>query len=235
MKSKLITFVMGLLLTLSAWAVDSGGNSVYIDQTNADNSTVTITQTGSNNTVGDPDSIGSPSFVIDGNAIELSITQDGMNNSLKGNFVGNSSTGVIVQQGNGNGIVLNYGAMGTDAGTLGINLTGSNNSSTLNIGATKDSGNYNYSLSVIGDSNTILSSINSKNTTNSFTLTGNSNNVTTTQTGANGTYLTGGHNIQTSVIGSNNDINISQSGVTNPNSAIVNLTGNGASVSITQH
>ena len=64
MKSKLITFVMALLLATSALATDSGGNSVYIDQTNADNSTVTITQTGSNNSVGDPSSVGSPQFAI---------------------------------------------------------------------------------------------------------------------------------------------------------------------------
>ena len=35
MNSKLITFVMALLLVGSAMA-DTGGNSVYIDQTNAD-------------------------------------------------------------------------------------------------------------------------------------------------------------------------------------------------------
>ena len=76
MKAKLITLVMGLLLAVGAWAADSGGNSVYIDQTNADNSTVTITQTGSNNTLGDPTNVGTPQFAIDGNAINFSVTQE---------------------------------------------------------------------------------------------------------------------------------------------------------------
>ena len=234
MKTKLITMVMGLLLATGAWA-DSGGNSVYIDQTNADNSTVTINQTGSNNTVGDPSNVGSPSFVIDGNSINLGITQDGMNNSITGNFIGGGSTGTINQTGNGNGIVLNYGNMGTDNGNLTLGMTGSNNNSILNIGTLHDSSNYNYSLSITGDSNSVTSTINSKNTNNSFTITGDSNTLTTKQTGANGTSGTGGHNITSSVIGNNNEISVSQNGATNPNSAIINVTGSGASVSVIQH
>ena len=90
MKTKLLTLVMGLLLVGSAMA-DSGGNSVYIDQTNADQSTVTITQTGANNTVGDSNTTTGTPFTIDGNSMNLTITQDGMNNSITGNFVGGNS------------------------------------------------------------------------------------------------------------------------------------------------
>ena len=36
-------------------------------------------------------------------------------------------------------------------------------------------------------------------------------------------------------IGSNNSINVGQNGTTTPNSVTVNLTGNGAAVSVTQH
>jgi len=233
MKSKLITFVMGLLFAVGALA-DSGGNSVYIDQTNADQSTVTITQTGANNNVGDSNLTTGNPFVIDGNSMDLTINQNGMNNSILGNFIGGNSTASITQDGNSNSTLLNYGNFGTSSGTLGITLNGSNNNSILNIGTLRDSSNYNYSLTVTGDSNAITSTINSKNTNNTFTLTGNSNTLTTTQTGANGTNGNG-HNITTSVIGSNNDINILQNGATTPNSAIVNLTGSGASVSITQH
>ena len=234
MKTKFIAFVMGLLLAFSAWAVDSGGNSVYIDQTNADNSTVTITQTGSNNTVGDPSSVGSPSFVIDGNGINLGITQDGMNNSILGNFIGGSSTATISQIGNSNSTTLNYGNFGTSSGTLGISLNGSNNNSILNIGTLHNSSNYLYNLDVTGDHTSVTSTINSAYTTNSHTIAGDSNTLTTTQTGF-GTLSGGGHNISTNVIGDSNTITVSQDGNTIANSAVINLTGSNSAVTVTQH
>jgi hypothetical protein len=235
MKLRLITALVMALLYSSNAAADGGANSVYIDQTNADQSTVSITQTGSNNSVGDPDNVSSPSFVIDGNSMNLTIIQDGMNNSIKGNFIGGDSTANIQQNGNTNSTVLNYGNFGTNGGTLGITLNGSNNNSILNIGTTRNSGNYNYGISLTGDNNDITSTINSKNTTNSFTVAGDSNTVTTTQVGANGTALSGGHNITSSIAGSNNSLTVVQDGATNPNSVTVNVTGNNTTTAITQH
>ena len=83
-----LAFIMSLLFATGVFATNSGNNSVYIDQTNADNSTVSITQTGSGNAVGDRASLLQPAFVIDGNAMSLTIVQDGMNNSIVGNFIG---------------------------------------------------------------------------------------------------------------------------------------------------
>ena len=97
MKTKFIAFVMGLLLAGGVMAADSGGNSVYIDQTNADNSTVSITQAGSGNSFGDPNSLTNPQFTIDGNNMNLTVTQDGMMNSITGNFIGGDSTANIVK------------------------------------------------------------------------------------------------------------------------------------------
>ena len=235
MKRKLITFIMASLLSSSALAVDSGGNSVYIDQTNADNSTVSITQTGSNNQVGDSADISSPSFVIDGNSMSLTIDQNGMNNSIIGNFIGGNSTATLSQDGNSNTTNLNMGNMGTSSGTLNLSVTGDNNTTGLNIGTTNDAGNYNFLATITGGSNAMTNNINSKNTTNAFTVTGSSNTITTTQIGANGTSQTGGHNIQTSIIGSNNSLSVLQNGTTNPNSVILNVTGTGTSTTITQH
>ena len=235
MKTKFIAFVMGLLLVGSAMAVDSGGNSVYIDQTNADNSTVSITQSGSGNSFGDPNSLTNPQFTIDGNNMSLTVTQDGMNNSITGNFVGGGGVGVILQQGNSNSTVLNYGNMGTDNGNLNLSIVGSNNSNTLNIGTLRDASNYTYGVNLTGDSNSLTSTINSKYTNNSFTITGDSNTLTTTQTGFHGTNSAAGHSITSSVIGDNNAITVLQNGTTNANSAIINVTGSGAAVSVTQH
>ena len=230
----LLLFVMLTVINQSSIG-DSGGNSVYIDQTNADNSTVNITQTGANNTVGDPDSIGSPSFQIEGNSMLFTIIQDGMNNAITGNLIGGGATADITQTGNSNSTDLNMGNMGTGSGTLSLNFTGSNNTSVLNIGVLHDSGNYSYLSNITGSNNTLTSTINSKYTDNNFIVTGSGNAITTTQTGANGTNLIAGNNIAISNIGSNNTIGISQDGTTNPNSAIVNLTGDNAIVNIEQH
>jgi hypothetical protein len=232
MKSKLITFVMGLLLAVSVWA--DGGNSVYIDQTNADQSSVTISQTGSNNNVGDSNTTTGNPFTIDGNSMFLTITQDGMNNSILGNFIGGNSDATISQLGNSNSTLLNYGNFGTSSGTLGISLNGSNNNSILNIGTLRNSSNYLYNLDVTGDSNSITSTINSAYTINNFTLAGDSNTLTTTQTGF-GTLLGGGHNISANVIGDSNTLSVIQDGNTISNSAVINLTGSNSAISITQH
>ena len=230
----LLLFVMLTVINQSSIG-DSGGNSVYIDQTNADNSTVNITQTGANNTVGDPTSIGSPSFQIEGNSMLFTIIQDGMNNAITGNLIGGGATADITQTGNSNSTDLNMGNMGTGSGTLSLDLTGSNNTTNLNIGLLHDSGNYSYLSTITGSNNILTSTINSKYTENNFIVTGSGNAITTTQTGANGTNLIAGNNIAISNIGSNNTIGISQDGTTNPNSAIVNLTGDNAIVNITQH
>ena len=224
-----------IITTISYSMADSGGNSVYIDQTNADNSVVTITQTGSNNRVGDPDSNSAPSFQIDGNTILATIIQDGIDNALTGMIIGGDSTVNFTQTGNSNSSALNMGSMGTDTGTLTMDITGNTNTTVMNIGSTNNSSNYNYNLLMTGNNNILTSNINSTFTVDTFTITGNNNAITTNQIGAGGSSNVDGNNIAVSNIGNFNTIEITQDGTTNPNSAIVNLTGDNATVSITQH
>ena len=224
-----------IITTISSSMADSGGNSVYIDQTNADNSVVTITQTGSNNRVGDPDSSSAPSFQIDGNTILATIIQDGIDNALTGMIIGGDSTVNFTQTGNSNSSALNMGSMGTDTGTLTMDITGNTNRTIMNIGSTNNSSNYDYNLSMTGNNNTLTSNINSTFTVDTFTITGSNNAITTTQIGAGGSSNVDGHNIAVSNIGNFNTIEITQDGTTNPNSAIVNLTGDNASITIAQH
>jgi hypothetical protein len=228
-------FAVSLLLSVSAWATDSGGNSVYVDQTNADQSTVSIIQTGSNNSVGDPTSLLTPQFVIDGNSMNLAITQNGMNNSITGNFIGGNSTATIDQEGNLNSLILNQGNFGTNSGTLALTYTGSNNLHTMNMGTTSDTSNYTFTLTATGNNNTITNTMNSKYINDTFAITGNHNTVTTTQSGFNGSSTTPGHYINTSIIGSNNTVSISQDGTTMANRVTLNVSGTGTSTSIIQH
>jgi hypothetical protein len=227
-----LTFIMGLV-----GAVDSGSNSVYIDQTNADLSTVTITQAGSGNAFGDPNDQIAPAFVVDGNNMELTVSQDGMNNSIIGNFIGGDSVANIRQYGNTNATTLNMGNLGTNGGTLGIDINGDNNTTTLNIGTTGQADNYVYQLNIgstysngistdnaaTSSHNTVVSNINSTNVDTKIAIAGNRNNITTTQSGASG------HKIELNVIGGYNAVSITQDGVTNANTAIVNITGSGVS------
>jgi hypothetical protein len=227
-----LTFIMGLV-----GAVDSGSNSVYIDQTNADLSTVTITQAGSGNAFGDPNDQIAPAFVVDGNNMQLTVSQDGMNNSIIGNFIGGDSVANIRQYGNTNATTLNMGNLGTNGGTLGIDINGDNNTTTLNIGTTGQADNYVYQLNIgstysngistdnqsTSSYNTVVSNINSTNVDTKIAIAGNRNNITTTQSGASG------HKIELNVIGGYNAVSITQDGVTNANTAIVNITGSGVS------
>ena len=73
MKKTIFALVMSILFADLAMAVSSGNNSVYIDQTNADQSVILITQTGSGNNLGDRSNLITPSFVIDGEPNFLSI------------------------------------------------------------------------------------------------------------------------------------------------------------------
>ena len=235
MKKKIMPFVVSLLLSTGAFAVDSGKNSVFIDQTNADNSSISITQTGYGNSVGDLTNLVVPQFKIDGNNMDMTVTQNGMNNIITGNFIGGASTATVSQIGSGNSLVLNQGNFGTAAGTMNLSFTGDNNATTFNMATLHDTSSYQYTLTVGGNQNNITSTMNSKYIQNSIAITGNGNTYTTTQTGVNGTPLVVGHNITSTIIGNNNTTSITQNGTTTPNTVTLNVTGNNTATTIIQH
>lgn len=233
MKKTIIVSALSLLFVGSVLA--GGNNSVYIDQTAADNSVITITQTGSGNNIGDRNNMITPSFAIDGNNMILTIVQDGMNNSIVGNFIGGDSTANITQTGSGNSLTLTQGNFGTNGGILNITKTGDNNTVAFTMASTANTNNYNYSLTIAGNSNSVTSTMNSKYIANTVSLTGNSNTVTTVQNGANGTASTPGHQIQLAVVGNSNTFSITQNGTTTPNIVTLNVAGNNTSTTIVQH
>lgn len=235
MQKTVLSGIMSLLFVTSANAVDSGNNSVYIDQTAADNSVTTITQSGSGNQIGDRTNLITPAFAIDGNNMILTIVQDGMNNSIVGNFIGGDSTATITQSGSGNQLNLSQGNFGTNGGTTVMSFTGDNNVANISMASTANTGNYNYTLTVVGNLNTINYTMNSKYIVNDIAITGNSNTYTTTQNGANGTANAPGHKITSTVIGDSNVVAITQNGTTTPNIVTLNVTGSNTSTTIIQH
>lgn len=235
MKKTVLSGIMSLLLASYAFAADSGNNSVYIDQINADNSVTIITQTGSGNKVGDRDNMLTPAFNIEGNSMILTIEQDGMNNQIIGNFIGGDSSTTITQRGNTNSHTNTQGNFGTNGGVLTATQIGDNNNTELNFATTNNTNNYNYMLLVTGSYNNVTSTMNSKYIENNINITGDYNNFTTTQIGANGTSNTPGHKITSTIIGSNNAVVISQNGTTTPNIITLNVTGSNTNTNITQH
>lgn len=230
-----IALIMSMMISYMVFAVDSGGNSVYIDQTNADNSTVTITQTGSGNNIGDPNDAVTPAFVMDGNNLDITMTQNGMNNDIVGNLIGGDTTAVISQDGSLNYLKTTQGSFGTLNGNLHLTFTGDSNSTELTFASTNNTSNYDYNMTVTGDNNDITSTMNSKYIDNDITITGDTNTITTTQIGYNGTASVHGHKIDFDLIGSNNTFNILQDGVTTHDTIVLNFTGDNSTVNITQH
>jgi hypothetical protein len=230
-----IALIMSMMISYMSFAVDSGGNSVYIDQTNADNSTVTITQTGSGNNIGDPDDAVTPAFVMDGNNLDITMTQNGMNNDIVGNLIGGDTTAVISQDGNTNYLNTIQGSFGTLSGNLHLTFTGDSNQTKLTFASTNNTSNYDYNMTVTGDNNDITSTMNSKYIDNDIHITGDTNIITTTQIGYNGTASVRGHKIDFDLIGSDNTFNILQDGVTTHDTIVLNFTGDNSTVNITQH
>lgn len=235
MKKTILSSIMSLLFVASAFATNSGGNSVYIDQTNSDYTSVSITQTGSGNQVGDRTNLITPAFVIDGNSMLLTINQDGMNNTIIGNFIGGDSTASVTQTGSGNTFKLNQGNFGTNGGTMNVTKTGDNNMVEFNMGTSHITNNYQYTLAIAGNLNNVLSNMNSKYIENNISILGNSNNVTTNQIGAHGSPTFAGHKITANIIGDSNAVSITQNGTTTPNIITLNVTGSSTTTTITQH
>jgi len=235
MKKGLLLFSMMSILVSAVQAQQSGNNSVYIDQTNADNSTITITQTGSGNEIGDRVAMVDPAFIIEGNNMDLTINQDGMNNIITGNFIGGDSTLSIDQTGSLNIFSLTQGNFGTNGGNWVANFTGDSNNVGITMGSTANTGNYIYNLNVTGNTNTLTSTMNSKYITNNITITGDTNTYTTTQTGFSGTNIVAGHKIDSTIIGDSNVLTVTQDGTNAANYATVNITGNNTTTTIVQH
>ena len=91
-------------------------------------------------------------------------------NSIVGNFIGGDSTASISQTGSGNSTILNMGIFGSVAGQMNIGISGDNNSTTFNMATASSVDNYNYNLTIAGNTNTVASTMNSKFIQNNITI-----------------------------------------------------------------
>ena len=195
-----ILIVAMMMASLGAWAA----NEVYIEQV-GDGSTITITQDGTNNTIGtalDPAYIG-----------------------------GGSNTVTIDQIGASNQLTMVVNGASTD---VTVNTNGSNNVQEITCGTTASAscGGSTITQTVTGDNNTVTQTLNTGQRTSNISVTGDYNTITHTATG------TGAHSADITVAGSgtalvNNQVSVNQSG-SNAQTAVVNASGAGINISITQ-
>lgn len=196
----------GIMAVIAAllWGSGARANDVYIEQV-GDGATITITQDGSSNRIGDN---GTPS-IIKGDANIVTIDQIGSSNELD--------------------IVINGAAV-----TAVVTTNGSNNIQTINCGTanTASCGSSYIKQQVTGDNNTVTQNLVAAATQHSeILITGDYNTVTHTTSGSGAhsgiITVTGG------VALSGNTISLTQGG-TNAQQATITSTGNSNAITVNQ-
>ena len=196
----------GIMAVIAALSWGSGvlANDVYIEQV-GDGATVTITQDGSSNRIGDN---GTPS-IIKGDANIVTIDQIGSSNTLDMVINGAAVTAIVTTNGSNNAQVINCGT---------------NNSATCGSSYIKQQ--------VDGDNNTVTQNLVAASTQHSeILITGDYNTVTHTTSGSGAhsgiITVTGG------VALDGNTISLTQGG-TNAQQATITSTGNSNAITVNQ-
>ena len=197
---------LGIMAVISALFLGSGvqANDLYIEQV-GDGATITITQDGSSNRIGDS---GTPA-IIKGDANIVTIDQIGSSNTLD--------------------MVINGAAV-----TATVTTNGSNNTQVINCGTanTASCGSSFIKQQVDGDNNTVTQNLVAASTQHSeILITGDYNTVTHTTSGAGAhsgiITVTGG------IALGGNTISLTQGG-TNAQQATITSTGNGNAITVNQ-
>jgi hypothetical protein len=207
-----LALLASLLATTAVWASD-----VYIDQAGS-TTTIDITQTGDDNTVG---SSGTPSTLY-GDNTDIDITQTGSTNSADIETAVGASGTVINYTATGSSNVLDVDISTATDTTLTTTITGDSNEVTL-CGT----------LSTVASANasaTCATEVSADTVTSTIAITGDSNKVAIgADAGGAVNNITLGANVSSSF----NTINLQQSGLDVPN-VTLNVDGNTNAINITQ-
>jgi hypothetical protein len=217
-----------LLLALSLMATApvfaQSQNTVYIDQIGS-SSTIDVTQTGSNNVVGDEVN----KTIFRGNSQLVMITQIGSNNNSVFNIQGNGAQLTSNVTGSFNTVNASCGAAPTTACTdtvISANITGSTNTVNITAGAKSTA-----TVDATGDNNTVGITSSTTNLLGSrshvTTTGGNGNAITVSQTGPGGAA---GFDAMVDITGGSNTIGVVQGGTVD---STVNIKSVGSNNTIT--
>jgi hypothetical protein len=181
----------------------SVSNEVYIEQV-GDSSTITITQDGTGNKVGDSGT-GNEAFV-GGGSNTVTIDQVGSNNTLAMTVNGASASVVVDVTGSGNESTINCGttqSAGCSSSTIKQVINGDDNIVTQNLGT---GANHYSEINITGSTNTVThTSTNSGASTVNITATGDLNTIGVTQSGLTAKTVT------VNSTGNSNTVSITQS------------------------
>jgi len=228
MEKKIIGLLVASVMLFSGAAMAQTANSVYIDQI-GDNSTIDVTQNGSNNIVG----TNTTKTTLWGNNQTVAINQVGSNNVAAINMQGANASLTSNVNGSLNtvNVTCGAGASGNNGACtdsiLVSNIAGDSNTLTTTTGSKSQS-----SISVIGDSNRATISTNVDRLVGSkasITAVGDSNTLSINQAGTAGAN---GHDGAIDVTGSSNTIAVIQTGTID---TTVNVKSMGSSNNITVH
>ena len=170
-----------LIVAMMLASLGVQANEVYIEQV-GDSSTITVTQDGTGNKVGDSGT-GNEAFIGGGSNV-VTIDQVGSNNTLA-MVVNGAAAGVIVDvNGSGNESVINCGttqSAGCSSSTIKQVIAGDDNVVTQNLGT---GANHVSEINITGDTNNVThTSTNSGASTVAITATGDLNTIGVTQSG----------------------------------------------------
>ena len=209
MKTKITDFVglrKKLSVLLAATVMLSLGvtaNEIYIEQV-GDSSTISITQDGTGNKVGDSGT-GNEAFV-GGGSNAVTIDQIGSNNTLAMTVNGAAASVIVDVAGSGNESTINCGttqSAGCSGSTIKQVIAGDDNIVTQDLGT---GANHSSEINIAGSTNTVThTSTNSGASTVAITATGDSNTIGVTQSG-----LTA-KTVSVNSTGNSNNISIVQS------------------------
>ena len=224
--------IIGALFALVSSAAMA--NEIYIQQI-GDNLGLTISQTGTDNKIGDL-STTTPA-VLTGDDMTFSITQNGDYNTIAATIKGNTYSGAWVFNGNSNTVDLTCDATsGANCETVTVDITVNGNSNDFNvyIGENKIADNLVADFTIDGDGNVITANLDATNADVTFvvdnSLSASGNTITIDQDDAGGVN---GHSITYDLTGGGNTISITQSGLTDKTIDITSTAEDGT-VTITQ-
>ena len=192
-----------LIVAMMLASLGVTANEVYIEQV-GDSSTITVTQDGTGNKVGDSGT-GNEAF-IGGGSNTVTIDQVGSNNTLAMTVNGASASVVVDVTGSGNESTINCGttqSAGCSSSTIKQVISGDDNIVTQNLGT---GANHYSEINITGSTNAVThTSTNSGASTVNITATGDLNTIGVTQSG-----LTA-KTVSVNTTGNSNTVSITQS------------------------
>ena len=180
-------------LTFFGSSAYSADNEIYVEQSGA-TANIDLEQLGSSNIIGGLNSVAGTltALDLDGLNLTLDINQIGNTNKFLGDILGDNITGFFEFDGDSNTFTIQgdpTDTYGIDSSDFNVDVTGSSNTFTLDVGTSALASNLDLDWIINGDSNTFDFDINYDGATNYVDVDGDSNTINFTGSGYAGGYF----------------------------------------------